>query len=104
MRKKNLHCDFPVDGRNDLSVTLQQYASLPLIMQNDITARGFALSGDHGVTNPDINYVPPYCRRGVTMCDLLDMMSGSDARIKQACHKLVQHQRRYGESWFNLMS
>lgn len=78
--KFNPYVDIPVDPKNK-ALTLAQFAKLPLDTQKDILARGHQI-GDPGVANPDIDFVPPMCRKGITFAELMKIYKECDAKVK----------------------
>lgn len=78
--KFNPKVDIPVNPHNK-ALTLQQFANLPLDTQRDVLAKGHQL-GDPGVENPNIDFVPPMCRKGITLAELMKTYKEADERIK----------------------
>lgn len=78
--KFNPKVDIPVNPQNK-ALSLEQFAKLPLETQRDVLNQGHQL-GDPGVMNPDIDYVPPMCRKGITLAELMKIYSDTDAKVK----------------------
>lgn len=72
--------DIPVDPQNK-ALTLDKFSKLPLETQRDVLNKGSQL-GDPGIANPDIDFVPPMCRKGVTLAELMKIYKETDERVK----------------------
>lgn len=76
--------DIPVNPVSQ-SLGIRQFVALSPQEQNAVISRNQSLSGDHGVANPDPNYIPPFCRKGVTVTELITLYRDTDTRIKDGC-------------------
>lgn len=96
--KFNPMVDVPVNP-NDQSLSIKSFVDLPIEVQHSILVRGIQY-GDHGVSNPDTSYVPPMCRKGVTLAQLMNRYSQTDATIRNglASHKADKIFRKSLES------
>lgn len=78
--KFNPKVDIPVNPQNK-ALTLEQFAKLPLETQRDVLNQGKNI-GDPGVADPDIDFVPPMCRKGITLAELMKIYKDTDAKVK----------------------
>lgn len=99
---RTLHLNLPVDATNDQSVTIKKFSQLTLAEQDDVIRHGLQY-GDAGHEHIDTDYVPPYCRDGVTLPQLEQMLNKSRDNIKQKCEQLSRDQRKFGRSVSELL-
>ena len=80
--------DIPVEPGKALSIP--EFCNLDIQAQTSVVSRNRQLAGDPGVKTPDKDYVPPFCRKGVTVTELIDLYTDSDRHIRTG---LKRHQR-----------
>lgn len=91
---KTLHLPISVDAKNNVAMTLERFGQLTLPQQQEVTAVGSKF-GDRGSKDCDPEFVPPYCRPGVTIAQLAKMHNDGVDGIESACKKVTQLQRKY---------
>lgn len=99
---RTLHLVTPVNGKVDLSITPDRFASLTLAEQEQLQNRMGAEFPYHGSADADEDFVRPECRKGVDLNDLEDIMNSSRGRVKESCAQVVRDQKRFNKSYHEI--